>query len=636
MRIGIKKLLILSVSIIIVIGMCSITVSSYVIAKKAILDLTVQFMGQSTGNSADAINRWLHGRFRDLENWSDRKVFQSATEDSFIGKTARKALNTTLKHITDDYAYYLSMNVVSIEGEIIASSLAENLSSKFFNDKDFFKTALAGESIIESSKDKEEGFVFYIATPIELNEKVSGILVGVVNFDIFNDMFVHPTKIGKDGYAFLYDDSGLILGHKNKNNELFLNILSLDFGKDLLKSYKGMVFYNFEGRDKVAVYQQCDNVPWRIAVSAYTSDLLLPVRRVGITSLAIMILMLGICISILYLVGSSILKPLMNVVNILKEISDGRGDLTKRIDIVRNDEIGDLAKYFNLFVEKVKNIVLQVKNSSDKVSSSSLTILESSKEFSTSMNGQAAQMNEISRSVNHLAESAVDIDKIASDVTAASQKTAERALNGDKVVADAIDGMNIIKGSSENISALISALSRRSSDISGILDMLYEVTDRTNILSVNAAIESAKAGDFGAGFNVVATSIRDLSENSLHATEEINSSINDINTNIENLVSFMNKNNDSISSGVDRTNRAGVMIREIAQNIVNFADLMKKIASSAQLQSKSVQEISGSLSNINTALQNIAQITKNAEISASGLTKVAQELKQGVSQFKVD
>ncbi|MBF0595026.1 MAG: HAMP domain-containing protein [Candidatus Omnitrophica bacterium] len=322
--------------------------------------------------------------------------------------------------------------------------------------------------------------------------------------------------------------------------------------------------------------------------------------------LIVVVTLLGVFMAA-FIIDSIIRKPLSAMIGRLKDIAEGEGDLTKRMDESGRDEIAEVAKWFNVFVEKIRGIIVQVKKGALSIDTSGSQIRTATQEQVTGATEQASAVNEASTTVKELAVTASQIASNAENVA----KVAERTMAGMQEINIRVD----------STAKKILALGEKSQAIGNITKLIDGIADQTNLLALNAAIEAARAGEAGRGFAVVAMEVRKLAERSSESTEEIRQLITEIQSETNATVMGIEDSLKWVARGVE-------MIRETAGSA-------KEISIATQQQRTASDQTVQAMQNINAVTKQFAASTKQAATSATALGDLARQLKFSIEGFKL-
>lgn len=342
-------------------------------------------------------------------------------------------------------------------------------------------------------------------------------------------------------------------------------------------------------------------------------------------------------------------KNLNAAVNAMKDVAEGEADLTKRLVISRNDEIGTLSEYFNLFLNRLQEMLNKVKENTTSINATSVDlssiigqVAENSKNTSDRSNLLAASADEMSNNINSVAaameESSTNIDIVASAAEEMSSSINDNAVNVEK--AQNISNSAVEKASA--VSANIGSLGEAAVGIGKVLETITEISEQVNLLALNATIEAARAGEAGKGFAVVANEIKDLAKQTSEAASEIGgkveaiqSSTKDNISGIEDIAGVINEINGLIDSITDSVREQSHSTQEIASNMDQASQVIQEVNENVIQSSTSATEIAKDISVVDNSAKNITSSSAQLKINAENLSKVADQLNTIVATFKV-
>ncbi len=329
-------------------------------------------------------------------------------------------------------------------------------------------------------------------------------------------------------------------------------------------------------------------------------------------------------------------RPVKALIERLKDIAQGEGDLTQRIPVNSGDEVGQLGKWFNIFVAKIHDLIVEVSGVTREVASAATEIAASAEEMAQGMNEQTSQMTQISSAVEQMSASVVEVARKSGEAANHAQASGDVARSGGDVVTQTITGMQAIDEAVSASAASVSELGRRGEQIGAIIEVINDIADQTNLLALNAAIEAARAGEAGRGFAVVADEVRKLADRTTKATEEIAQSIQAIQGETGQAVQRMNTGTEQVKQGVDLAMKAGDSLRQIVDSTGQVATMIQSIAAAAEQQSAAAEQVSRNIEQISAVAEQSSEATQQSASAASQLSTKAEQLQAMVNRFKTD
>jgi methyl-accepting chemotaxis protein len=328
-------------------------------------------------------------------------------------------------------------------------------------------------------------------------------------------------------------------------------------------------------------------------------------RIFGLLALGIGIVIIVSVISALMARG--IVRPLGQAVVVLKDIAAGEGDLTKRLEVKSQDEVGELARWFNTFMDKLHDLVSQVKGATIHIANASQQLSDASEQLSSSSQQQASSLEETAASLEEMtgtAQQSADNARQASQLAIGSRAVAEK---GGQVVSAAIHAMGEINTASGKIADIITTID--------------EIAFQTNLLALNAAVEAARAGEQGRGFAVVAAEVRNLAQRSAMAAKEIKALIQD--------------SVQKVQDGSALVNQSGQTLEEIVTAVKRVTDIIAAITAACQEQSLGIGQVNQAVTQMDQVIQGTAAQTEELSSTAQSLAVQAAQLQVLVGRFKL-
>lgn len=354
-----------------------------------------------------------------------------------------------------------------------------------------------------------------------------------------------------------------------------------------------------------------------------------------IISVAVSAIMGSLTLLLSLMIGSSISAPLDALVTMLKDISQGEGDLTRRLEAGRKDEFGEVASWFNRFVDNIHSIISQASNTTVQVATASNQLQSTAEQIATAAEEVACQTATVATASEEMSATSNDISRNCSMASDIANRASEMANNGADVVQETLRGMEQIAGKVRESAHTVAALGARSDQIGAIVGTIEDIADQTNLLALNAAIEAARAGEMGRGFAVVADEVRALAERTTRATREIGGMIKAIQQETGGAVVSMEQGVKEVEKGMDSSRRSGDALQQILEGINEVTMQVHQIATAAEEQTAVTGEISTNIHQITDVVQQTANGAHETADAASMLSKLSHDLEGLVGRFKL-
>lgn len=491
-----------------------------------------------------------------------------------------------------------------------------------------------------------------IVAPIK--SKKDSKLLGMAGIDVslkgLTDI-VDKIKMGEHGYVMLVQNDGTILANPKDRETLFKKLTELgDEGmKKLGEATKDSVEFEIKGDKWIASIYTSPELGWKFMGLIPKSELMQDFYGVLKIMLTVSIIVFVIFMGLAFWLSATLTSPIIKTTEMLKEIAQGEGDLTKRIDVHSEDEVGELAKWFNLFIENLRKIVSDISKNTALVNQSSDSLLKiagdlatNAKETSDKSTTVAAAAEETGVNIKSVANSAEDATSSINIVaTAAEEMSAtinEIAKNSES--ARSISENAVTK--SINASKKMNALGDAARDISKVTETINEISEQTNLLALNATIEAARAGEAGKGFAVVANEIKELARQTAEATRDIRARIEGIQkttgetvTEIDVVSKVISEIDAIISTIATAIEEQTAATKEIAGNVSQAFHGLETVSRNVVQGAEVIQMIAKDVGMVNAASVKISSDSTGINSSAMELKKMAEELKKIVNLFKI-
>ncbi|CAG0957873.1 methyl-accepting chemotaxis protein [Geobacter sp.] len=353
--------------------------------------------------------------------------------------------------------------------------------------------------------------------------------------------------------------------------------------------------------------------------------------QILITVFIVAALLLTCLIATALRVGSS----LRMIVDRLRDIAEGDGDLTKRIELSSQDEFGELAACFNAFVEKLHGIIFEVTQNTLQVAAASYQLQATAEQMAHGAEEAASQSGAVASASEELAASTFEIASNCGTVAESTRNANDTATVGATVIQNTVAIMERIAERVRDSARTVESLGVRGTQIGEIISTIEDIADQTNLLALNAAIEAARAGEQGRGFAVVADEVRALAERTSRATREISQMIKGVQEETRGAVATMEQGVREVEKGTVEASRSGDAVREILELFRSLDTQVGEIATTADDQTRTTADISANILTISEIIETTAKGASDSAQAAEGLAHLAEQLKALVGRFRL-
>jgi len=335
------------------------------------------------------------------------------------------------------------------------------------------------------------------------------------------------------------------------------------------------------------------------------------------------------------LLANTILRPLNLMKANLDDIAAGEGDLTRRLTITSQDELGELAGSFNRFVDKIHGLVRQITEMTSQLTGLVNQVSDQAQRSDQAMERQRHETDQVATAINQMSAAAQEVAKSAQNAAVAAQQTDEEGQAAKRVVAGSIVKIHALVDDIRSSGVSLDSLQKDVSSIVSVLGVIRSIAEQTNLLALNAAIEAARAGEAGRGFAVVADEVRALASRTQISTQEIQGMIDRLQAGTQSAVEAMRRSSEAGDGTSAQANEAGASLDTMAQLIATINSMNAQIASAAEEQTAVAEEINRSVHQIAVAVDSVADETQLGAQTSRSLADLGQRLGKLVGQFRI-
>ena len=608
-----------------------VTVATFVIQNVLIIaDVREQTVLSNTADINEIASSYIastglyvEGTMNELDIYTKADVIFDGSSPEQIGQW----LSTTPSRRPDCFSYVL---FIDADG----NSYYDSGKRGNHSDRAYYKKIVEGADQVVNNptvaKATGKVSVMFVKAAKDHNGNLVGMFVGVVGMEYLTNL-IGGIKIGNNGFGFMLDGQGLVIAHPNQELVMVKNFITADdIGQDtkemarkMIDKERGNAQVNFVDKgEKTGVYASYGNVPqtpWSIAIAVptkqlhATADMLRTVLIIGNVILAAIIL------AVTAVMISITIKPLRSVVSAIEDIASGNADLTKRLDLTTNNEIGQVVHGFNNFVEKLQNIMTKIKDSKENLSTVDSDLKAGISDTQSGIEQIVKNLESVKISINEQNQSVQSTSSGVTQISSNIDSLEAMILNQSHGVDQASSAVEQMIGNIASVNSSVEKLTKsfeilRDNASDGISkqnsvnekieqieiesEMLQEaniaiaaIAEQTNLLAMNAAIEAAHAGEAGKGFSVVADEIRKLSETSSEQSKTIGAQLSKIKDSITEVSASSADSSQAFQSVSENIQATDELVRQIQAAMDEQTEGSKQIMESLKIMGETTNEV---------------------------------------------
>ncbi|QXI34085.1 MULTISPECIES: methyl-accepting chemotaxis protein [Pseudomonas] len=488
-----------------------------------------------------------------------------------------------------------------------------------------------------------DGATGELALFIDYRVEKDGQLVGVAGMGLRMSelsQLIHDFTFGQHGKVFLVRNDGLIQVHPDNalsGKRQLAEQVGSEAAQTLMASAGKLQSSRFsrDGQTYVALGLPLRDLNWTLVAEVPETEIYAPMRQaVWLTSLIGGAVALA-SLLLVVLLARGLVRPIRRVTDALVQIGSGSGDLSHRLDDARQDELGDLARGFNRFLDSQRGLIGEVLHTSERLHQAVAQVAQVV-DNTAERSGRQQEMTEmVATAVHEMGLTVQDIARNAGDAAQASQSARDEALQAREVVRRSIEGIEGMSGDIGMAAEAVSQLADEVASIDEVLAVIRSISEQTNLLALNAAIEAARAGDMGRGFAVVADEVRTLARRTQLSTDEVQQMIQRLKQGAGSAVSSMQAGQRATGSGVASSQRTGASLGAITDQVEHISDMNHQVATATEEQSAVTEEINRTVQGISDLARDTAAEVQGCREQCQALRTLADDLARQMGGFKL-
>ncbi len=614
--------ILLAASLIVMLAFTLFTLYNDYLQRNAIRDDLESYLAEMGESTSTNIRNLFDGRIKLVENLAQNIANESADAETLMGQNAL-------------ISSFLTVYLGRTDGRFSVRPDAKMPDGYDPRTRPWYKDGMNASSTILTEP--------YI--DLTTNKMVIGILanvsqeIGVVGGDLALDglvQIVNSLDFGGMGYAFLVNDQGKILVHPDQ--KLVMKSLSEVFPQQTPRLSRELTEIQANGETRLLTFTPIKGLPsanWYLGLSVNKDKAFSMLTTFRNSAVIATVVAVVIIIALLGLLIRALMQPLHTMTRAMEDIAEGEGDLTKRLTIHHQDEFGILGSAFNRFVERIHGSISEVSSATQQVNEVALRVISASNSSMANSDEQANRTNSVAAAINELGAAAQEIANNAAQASQHASSARLLAEEGQQVVGRNIQAMNRLSDLIVTSSAHIETLNSKTVNIGQILEVITSISQQTNLLALNAAIEAARAGEAGRGFAVVADEVRNLAHRTQESAQQVQAMIEELQVGARESVDTMGQSQRHSQDSKEIANQAGERLDSVTQRIGEIDGMNQSVATATEEQTAVVDSINMDINEINMLNQEGVENLQATLRACADLEQQATRLQQLVGSFRI-
>ncbi|WP_422776877.1 methyl-accepting chemotaxis protein [Pseudomonas mediterranea] len=588
-------------------------------------ETSMQELGNLTSRN---IQTWVEGRIQLLQS-----LAQQIAVDGNSATSLKRAID--LPAYTGNFQLSYFGGVDGVMFSVPAGNRAADYDPRargWYKAANSAQQTIVTEPYIAASSGK---LVITVATPVQRQNQMIGVAGADIDLSSVSAI-INSLNFGGHGHAFIVSADGKILIHPDSKR--ILKTLAEAYPNGAPQVSPGMKEVELDGKTQFISFTRVNGVPgadWYVALVLDKDTALAMLSEFRTSALIAMVIAVVFIITLLGMLIRVLMQPLLTMGRAMHDIAEGEGDLTRRLTIHGQDEFGALGTSFNRFVERIHTSIREVASATGQVNEVALRVVSASNSSMFNSDQQASRTSSVAAAINQLGAAAQEIAQNAALASQHSSEARNLAEDGQQVVDKTITAMQQLSAKISDSCGNIETLNSNTVNIGQILEVITSISQQTNLLALNAAIEAARAGEAGRGFAVVADEVRNLAHRTQDSAQQVQKMIEELQVGAREAVLTMTDSQRQSESSVGIANQAGERLGSVTQRIGEIDGMNQSVATATEEQTAVVESINVDITEINTLNQEGVENLQATLRACADLEQQAARLKQLVGSFRI-
>ena len=619
--------ILLAASLIVIAAFSLFTLYNDFLQRNAIRNNLDNYLNEMGSVTANNIQTWLGGRILLAENLAE-SIANTPEPTQVTNLLEQKTLSRT----------FMAVYFGDSQGGFTIRPDSKMPDGYDPRTRPWYKDALntSTSSLTEPYIDAATGqMVISIGAPVRKAGQTLGVVGADLTLQAITDS-INALNFNGMGYAFLISADGEILVHPDKT--LVKKQLKDIYPQDTPAINAGFSEIQADGKTRIVTFtpvKGLGTVNWYVGLSIDKEQAFAALSEFRTSAIITTVIAVVSIIALLGLLIRLLMQPLHVMTRAMQNIAEGEGDLTRRLAVESQDEFGTLGSAFNRFVERIHSSISEVASATEQVNEVALRVVSASNSSMLNSDEQASRTNSVAAAINELGAAAQEIARNAAQASHQASDARGLAEEGQQVVERSISSMQKLSQMLGTSSGHIESLNDKTVNIGQILEVITSISQQTNLLALNAAIEAARAGEAGRGFAVVADEVRNLAHRTQESAQQVQKMIEELQISARDSVNTMEESQRHSQDSVEIANRAGERLISVTERIGEIDGMNQSVATATEEQTSVVESINMDITEINTLNQEGVENLQSTLRACSDLEQQAARLKQLVGSFRI-